>query len=349
PANTIGWLLVGAGASVYAGLLSAGIVYATLDSPPAYWQRVLAWFANIAFLAGLDALLVSLGFLFPTGRPISRRWGSVARLVVLALIVNYCLFIVQPGPLSRYFADTPQLTNPFGIAVLGELFDRLAFLSGPLWVGVILASLAAMVARLRGARGIERLQLQWIALVIGLVGVMILLTVVLFSVLPEELHWLPWITETLFFAGATYGLAAAIGVAILRYHLYDLGRIVNRTIVYLALSVSLALMYVALILGLGGLMRALTGASGSGVTAVATLLAAALFRPLRLRIQHIVDRRFYRRKYDAARMVADFAVRVRDEVELASVEAELCRLVGQTMQPAHVSVWLRPTASTPLQ
>lgn len=342
PRNTIGWILVVCSASIFLGFLFAAMIYATIDTEPLFWQQLLAWITNIIFIGGVEAVLVTLAYLFPTGRTLSPRWRAAGCGVGVILVVNYLLLAVQPGPLNGYFADLPQLTNPFGVAAVEGVIDALRVIFVPLGVAVVLTSLAAIVVRVRRAGGVERLQLQWIALALGGVGLGIVMTALVEVLSPADATWLNAAADVIFFSSATLGVSAAIGIAILRYHLYDIGRIVNRTIVYLSLTVALALVYVVLTLLLGAAMRALTGTSGSIVTAAATLVSAALFNPLRLRIQRVVDRRFYRRKYDAGRLIADFSYRVRDEIDLSTLETELRQIVIQTMQPAHVSVWLRP-------
>jgi hypothetical protein len=198
-----------------------------------------------------------------------------------------------------------------------------------------------LVLRFRGARGIERQQLKWFLLAAGCVVASVLGALALSIV---ELTG--WAFDILYVFGIWIGIPVVIptvtGIAILRHNLYDIDLIINRALVYLALTVSLVVSYLALVLSLGWLLRTLTGQSSSVVTAASTLGVAALFQPLRHWIQGGVDRRFYRSRYDAARVVERFGERLRDEVDLATLGAELHSVATQTMQPAHVSLWLRP-------
>jgi hypothetical protein len=342
PRNIIGWLLVLAGASIALGLLCGAIVLATLDSQPATWQRILAWGANIAFIGGFEGLVLAMAFLFPTGRFLSHRWRLAGIAVGLAFVASHFMLAFLPGPLEGFFSDTPELTNPFSSSVVDSFTRYTSILLVPIGLFVILTSLWAIVARVQRARGIERLQLQWLALALGLACTP-LLALLAYDLVAEPVIWVTELLRTVFFVSGSLGIATAIGIAILRYHLYDIERLINRGLVYLALTVSLAVVYLGLVLLLGGAVRSLTGTSSSIVTAASTLAVAALFTPLRSGIQRIVDRRFYRRKYDAARTVESFSARLRDEVDLGALSQDLQSVVRESMQPAHVSLWLRPT------
>lgn len=343
PRNTIGWLLVAGSASIMLGLLCAAVVFATLDAPPAptTWQELLAWVTNIAFIGGFEGLLLTMAFLFPTGRFLSPRWRAVGLTMWLLFAASFIILALRPGPLGGYFSGTPEITNPFGVPGVDAFTRFTGILNTPLNVLVLLTSLWAMVARVRRARGIERLQLQWLALTLGLVSTPIV-ALLAYDLVAEPVSWVIELLQTVSFVSGSLGIAAAIGIAILRYQLYDIERLINRGLVYLALSVALALVYLCLVLVLGSAVRSLTDASSSLVTAAATLIVAALFTPLRTGIQHVVDRRFYRRKYDAARTIESFSARLSNEVDLGMLSQDLQAVVRESMQPAHVSLWLRP-------
>ncbi|RIK35479.1 MAG: hypothetical protein DCC58_20435, partial [Chloroflexi bacterium] len=266
PRNTIGWLLVGCSAAIFTGLLLAAVVLYTLGHEAALWQELLAWFTNIVFIGGFEALLVSMVFLFPTGRTLSPRWRVAGQLVAAVLVANFVIVGLQPGPVGGYFADQEQLTNPFGLEPVGTLIDSVRVIFVPLGVAVVLTCVAAVAVRVQRARGIERLQLQWIALALALVGLGIL-TMAVAGIVLDDAGAVSSAADALFFSMATLGVSASIGVAILRYHLYDIGRIVNRAIVYGSVTATLGVVYVVLILLLGEAMGSLTGVSGNGVTA----------------------------------------------------------------------------------
>ncbi|HUG14646.1 MAG TPA: hypothetical protein VMM78_06465 [Thermomicrobiales bacterium] len=341
PRHAIGWLLVSAGSSIALGIAAAGIVDSTIGADPALWQRALALIANIAFISGFECLLLSLAFLFPTGRTLSRRW-RVAAIVAATIVVSWFIYAAfKPGPLEGYFTDVPQLTNPIGIAGVDEIGRRLTPLYTILGMLVVVTSLASIVTRVWRSRGVERLQLQWFGLAVGVTGAGVLISGSA-SLLPDRWSWIAGIAESVFFLSGAFGIPAAIGIAILRYRLYDLGRLVNRGLVYLALTLSLGLVYLGLVLVLGTSLRTVSGQSSGLVTAASTLLVAALFRPLRSGIQNIVNRRFYRHTYDAARTIEEFSARLRDDGDIDAVSRDLQFTAQQAMQPAHVSLWLRP-------
>jgi hypothetical protein len=330
PGNVIGWLCCGIGlAQILAGFgsKSAQSVLAADASYGPGWVVLyslgeLCWELSWALLALL--LLV-----FPTGRLPSRRWRPVAWAAGAVLVLAALSSPFLPGPPADGLRS-----NPIAIPALEGVL-RLAYnTAGFVLAGVILAALVSLIARFRRARGVERQQLKWFAYgtalllllpVSGLVGAELagpvgnLIAAVIFSALP-----------------------VAIGIAVLRYRLYDLDRLVNRTVVYGSLTVLLAGVYAGLVFTLSQLLNPADQQSALAVAA-STLVVAALFQPARRRIQALVDRRFNRRRYDAARTVAAFSARLRDQIELGTLSTELLAVVDQTMQPTQASLWLRPT------
>ena len=236
---------------------------------------------------------------------------------------------LAPGPMDS--ADFAWIDNPFGIGGLG--LGTLADVSFALVGAAALAGIASLVVRYRRAHGIERLQLRWVA------GAACLL--VLVAVGGDVASALARLGRRL--GGTLLGLlcvAVAVAVSLLRYRLYDIDVVINRTLVYGALTAMLAATYLASVLLLQLVLGGATGDSGLAVAA-STLAVAALFRPARARIQQAVDHRFYRRKYDAERTVEAFSARLRDQVDLAALDRELSAVVRETLQPTHVSLWLR--------
>jgi hypothetical protein len=334
PRHPVGWLLLGLGLSLMATGAAVGYAsYGLLAGPaPLPGARFMA-------LAGTEQWIlwpVIIGFvllLTPTGSLPSPRWRWWARATAVAPVIYLLATVVVPLPLEAPFQS---VVSPLAVPALAG-----GPLRGPLlavrWLALILAQLAllagagSLVVRFRRARGIERLQLRWVALAAALAAVAAAV-VVAGTVTGIEALWL-WAT-----AGYVAVLPLAVGAAILRYRLYDLDRIVNRTVVYGLLSVLLGLGYAGAALALGQLV----GGNDSLAVAGATLAVAAGFQPARRRVQRLVDRRFNRRRYDAARTIQGFSARLREEVDLDTLTGELLAVVDQTMQPTRVSLWLRP-------
>jgi hypothetical protein len=229
--------------------------------------------------------------------------------------------------------EESDIVNPAGIDGLEILTE--VWLGWSMW-GLLALSVVAggvsLVLRFRRSRGTYRQQMKWLALAAVLVG---------FSFAALVATGGEVLAVAVMTAAAILLLPVAVGIAILRYRLYDIDLIINRTLVYLSLTSVLALVYAGGVVGAGSLMREVTGREQSSlVVAASTLVVAALFRPVRTRVQTFIDRRFYRRKYDAARTVESFSARLRDETELEILATELVAAVDDTMQPAHVSIWL---------
>jgi hypothetical protein len=281
--------------------------------------------------------------LFPDGKLPSRRWRPLAWFSG-ALIALICVtFPLSPGPLGEH----PGYSNPLGQEWLSPFVDVWEFvvLLLPL---CILASALSLIFRYRRSGGEAREQIKWLAFAACFVGAIYLgglLARILFA--PESLQpGVPepsWVSLIDSLSSLIYAsIPTAIGFAVLRYRLYDIDIIINRTLVYGSLTVSLALVYLGGVISLQGLFRAVTG-QGSQLAIVATTLAiAAFFNPARRRIQAFIDRGFYRRKYDARKTLEAFSAKLRDETDLEALSEELAGVVGETMQPAHVSIWLRP-------
>jgi len=277
------------------------------------------------------ALLAVLLLVFPTGRLPSRRWRPVAWAAVAALVLAALSSPLLPGPPADGLRP-----NPIAIPALEGVL-RLAYnMASSVLFGVILAALVSLVARFRRATGSERQQLKWFAY-----GTALLLLLPVAGLVGAEL---PDPAGNLVAAVIVSALPVAIGIAVLRYRLYDIDRLVNRTVVYGLLTVLLAGVYAGLVFALSELLNPADQQSALAVAA-STLVVAALFQPARRRIQGLVDRRFNRRRYDATRTIEVFSARLRDQIELGTLSTELLAVVDQTVQPVQVSLWLRPTPS----
>jgi hypothetical protein len=321
PANPVGWIL--ATVALMVAVFPAGDSYAayvmSARGRPDALAVLGAWTQGWYWYLLISLVFVYLPLLFPDGRLPSRRWLPVAVVPGIGTLA-----IVALGAL----ADT--LTGVEGLAPVEELpvFGALGVLLG---IG-ILGAIASVAVRFRHSRGIERQQMKWF-------------------LFPASFLWmffvtdyLPGIVGNLFFAAVVIGQPTAIGIAVLRYRLYEIDIIINRTLVYGSLTATLALVYFGGVATVQAILRALTGQERLPQLAVvvSTLAIAALFNPLRRRIQAFIDRRFYRSKYDAAKTLEVFSSKLRDETDIEALGVELEGVVRETMQPAHVSLWLRP-------
>ena len=328
--TTIGLLLVVLGLD--RALTAAASIYerfAAVNSLPLGQQaggvNDWSWAAGILF----GGLMLQL---FPSGRPLGRAWRYLAWLTVawpFMLAIDLTLSPVSlhggvPVP-NQVGGGLPQ---PFG-----QIFTALIPVILFLYVCIVFLSAAALILRFRRARGIERQQLKWIASAGGLVVLTLLAQLSLLSNVSAD-------SRDAVATGAELGLPLSIAIAILRYGLFDIDVLVRRTFVYGATTAAIALTFFGGIVALQALLRTLTSGSELAIAA-STLLSFALFQPVRRRLQNAVDRRFDRSRYDAARTLDAFADRLRDEVDLDSLRADLLSAVNRTMAPAHASVWLR--------
>ena len=325
PRNAVGWLFCVVGVVFAAGDLVSD--YADRGNPGATPLAVL----NNATGPGSLVILMLAVMLFPTGRFLSAGWRRAGVFVIAANVALGLVLALEPGRLT---ADL-GVENPLGVDAAAGLLHALADAGGLVIAATVLIAIAAVVARFRAARGIERQQLKWLALlaVLGVAVLALLLVIAQFANLDTGTGQVA--------AGVVLGLlsmapALAAAVAILRYRLYDVDVVINRALVYGALTALLGATYLGLVLLIG----LAVGKSGFAV-AVSTLAVAALFRPARARVQAAVDRRFYRRRYDAEQALAGLGARLRDQVELDALSRELRGVVDECLQPAHVSLWLR--------
>jgi hypothetical protein len=336
PRHPVGWLLLVVGLSgQFSNLASDYVHYGVMVRPgglPA--AGYLTGFYN----SGTVVMVTCIGFvvlLTPTGSLPTPRWRWWARIQVSATLLLVVAAALTPHPLEP---EDPTFESPLAApAALSDLLAVAGVFGVVTLLGGLLAAAVSLVVRFRRARGLERQQLRWLALAAALSAVALLVAVAT-AVLGGPLG------AVLVAAGISVALLPlATGAAILRYRLYDLDRIVSRTLAYGLLTLLLGGGYAVVVLGLGQLL----GRDSSLVVAAATLAVAALFQPVRRRIQQGVDRRFNRRRHDAAHTIATFSARLRDQVDLTTLTGELLAVVDQTMQPTRASLWLRPQGAAP--
>jgi hypothetical protein len=335
PENPIGWLFC---AALFYGIEIAGeeyAIYALLTYPGSLpLGAELAWLTEWIWAPGFGIILVFLPLLFPDGHPPSRRWRGVAWLggLSIGLICVLTSIVIWPerGPALLQLEGFGGEVEEWRSAVS----DWVLKLVGPMLLVAGLGAVISLFVRFRRARGDERQQIKWFASAAAL-------TLAWIIVAEEQSGEIVALWGLLVIAS----IPVATGMAILRYRLYDIDRIINRTLVYGVLTGILALVYFGGVATSEAIFRALTGQEQQPQIAVvvSTLVIAALFTPLRRRIQRFIDRRFYRRKYDARKTLEDFSAQLRDETDLEALSNDLLGVVRETMQPAHVSLWLGPS------
>jgi len=340
PQNPIGWIIC-ATAFIWelSGFALEYGVYSLITAPGSLpfgvyvgllgtVGRGYAWFLTITFLL----------LLFPNGHLPSSRWRPLAWIIVGLLVAYPFTLLFAPTPFTNSGSRLASVQNPLGISGTSALFDHFnTFVIVGLFASAI-ACIVSVIVRFRRAKGDERQQLKWLAygtimsLLIILIIIVLMFTNVNLGFLSSLLFYLPPLI-----------ISISAGVAIMRYRLYNIDILINRTLVYGLLTALLALIYFGLIFILQPLVGALTGQISQTplVLVASTLFIYAIFRPLRSRIQQVIDRRFYRRKYDAAKVVESFSATLRNEVDLNELREHLISVVQETMQPAHVSLWLR--------
>jgi hypothetical protein len=332
PANPIGWLFVALAVSM--GMSGGADGYVRLAEEHGRLGGLVpwaAWYAANSFVVLFATFLFTL-LLFPSGHLLTRRWRGAAWSGACGIAVLGISVASKDGALDGY----PRFSNPIGVD--SPALSALGFLGLLLFGGALIGAVVSLVLRHRRARGVERQQVT-LLMAAGVLAV----TTFLVS----------WPVEIVLNA-ADLGLAitllgilaipVAIGIAMLRYRLYEVDRVISRTLVYGALTVILGAAYAGLVLAGQAVFSSFAGGSNLAI-AGSTLVVAALFLPLRSRVQRVVDRRFYRRRYDAQRTLEAFGARLREQVELERLRGDLEGVVAETMQPAHVSVWLRGVTS----
>jgi hypothetical protein len=345
PENPIGWICLAVGNIwMLYNVTTAYGVYGLLARPGSVpFPAEVGSLGESLWAPALGLLGTYLILLFPDGRLPSRRWRPVAWLSGAVIVLASAGVALFPEPLP----ELGGIQNPFGLygypEVAYALFNVLLLL--PL---CILASAVSLIVRFRCSGGEVREQIKWLAFAASLLGLVLLVEVVsALIVAPDNFgtggtqpFWLKLLQDaaTLGYAG----IPVAVGFAVLKHRLYDIDLLINRTLVYGSLTALLAAAYVGSVVSLQSVLRTLTGQESTLAVVASTLLIAALFNPLRRWVQGFVDRRFYRSKYDAAKTLAAFNARLRDQTQLDTLSGDVVGVVKETMQPAHVSLWLRP-------
>jgi hypothetical protein len=347
PENPIGWICLAVGTFwMLYNVTTVYGVYGLLARPGSVpFPAEVGSLGESLWAPALGLLGTYLILLFPDGRLPSRRWRPVAWLSGAVIVLASAGVALVPQPLP----ELGGIQNPFGLYGYPEVADALfnVLLLLPL---CILASAVSLIVRFRRSGGEVREQIKWIAFAASFVGLVLLVEAVsALIVAPDNFgtggsqpFWLKLLQDAVTLSYA--GIPVAVGFAVLKYRLYDIEVVINRTLVYGSLTAMLALVYFGGVATTQAIFRALTGQEEQPQLAVvvSTLVIAALFNPLRRRIQSFIDRRFYRRKYDATKTLEAFSAKLRDETDLDALSDDLVGVVRETMQPAHVSLWLRP-------
>ena len=331
--NLIGPLLLTLAILVVLSIALEG-AYASYDDDPNPPLAIRTLVALSDPLGDIWFMLVGvvLPLLFPTGRVPSPRWRAVLWAGVGTLLLSALAEALGTRRLD--FGEQGGFVNPLAVPwAAGDVMRAAGEIAEPVFSVVVICAIGSVVVRLRRSSGIERQQLKWIAYTFA-----VLLCGLLAAALGEMIGWdaLGNVGWSVFLLGVIVGMPLAVGTAILRHRLYDIDLVIRRTLVYGALTVTLGAAYLALVLLIG-----LTVGRSGFATAASTLTVAALFGPARARIQAVVDRRFNRRRYDAARTLEAFGAQLLDELDLEAVAADVRAIVRDTVQPAHVSLWLK--------
>jgi hypothetical protein len=338
PGNVVGWLLLAGGLAFAASSLAFEYSNHALAGRHGFGASFALWVAEAPSVIALVMIPLAL-LLFPDGRLPGRGWRPVAWLTAAA---GACLFVGLGFAPGRMDSAVP-VDNPFGVAGAGTPTLALQIAGWALTILGFAAAGRATVMRLRRSEAALRQQMKWMAYAAAVLGAL----------------WMQWTAmylgpmnnrvvagiEVIVLTAALAGVPVAMGIAILRYHLFDIDLIIRRTLVYALLVAALTGVYMTGVVGLSAALQAVAGGNGTLVVTLSTLAVAATFQPLRTRIQGAVDHRFYRQKYDAAATVDRFADHLRDQIDLGALNAELLAVVRTTVRPAHASVWIRPPDS----
>jgi hypothetical protein len=334
PGNVLGWIFcltgITGGVQIFSGQYATVAFFSSDARLPG---GAVAALLSTLIQTSVVAAALFLILLFPTGSLLSPRWRIAAWISGLAIAVSLISLALQPGPMR----DFRSYENPFGVEGADAILEPVEAAGGVVFLGCFFVAITSLIVRFYRSRGEERLQLKWFAYAAVLGFMAILFGSVLVPASIDDMF------GTLVWTVAPLGLPISAGIAIQRYRLYDIDLLINRTLVYGALTVTLVLVYLGGVVLLQQGFISLTGQTSQLAVVASTLAIAALFGPLRGRIQSFIDRRFYRGKYDAARTLEAFSGRLRDETDLNTLSEDLVSVVRETVQPEHASLWLRST------
>ena len=343
PGHPVGWIFclanLGWAVNNFAGSYARYALLANPGSLPAgelaVWLYTWPGFASVA-------LFVFLSLLFPDGTLLSRRWRYVAWLVVGWSMIATLASAFAPGPVDDSIGF--RVDNPLGIAgPIGDVLEPIVGLVQLLAIPLFAVAALCLILRQRRARGQQRQQLKWftssVALVVAIYGAQAVIFM-LYGSLAALPGWARFYYAVSIRSDILIPIAA--GIAILKHRLYDIDLIINRTLVYGVLTISLALVYIGGVVGLQRLFSLLVGEGDQLAVVASTLAIAALFNPLRRRVQVFVDRRFYRKKYDAAKTLEGYSAKLREGMDLERLELDLTSVIRETVNPDHTSLWLKP-------
>jgi hypothetical protein len=333
PDNAVGWSLLTIGFALGVAFAAQSYADYTLGAAPGFLPggAVAVWLSLWTPVLALSAATFFC-LLFPDGRPPSHRWRWVGWLALIGGVLLLLGLSLTSGVLDE--RNYPDARNPVGVEGVGRLLEGVTTAGTALALVALLLAVVSMIVRFRRSIGVERQQLKWVVYAGAVAAGGFALTLFLSGPLADAVFALAFL--------AFVGVSVAAGLAILRYRLYEIDVVINKTLVYVTLTGLLGVVYFGGVVALQYVFRSLSGSDSQLAVVGSTLGIAALFGPLRRRVQDLVDRRFYRRKYDAAKTLAAFNARLRNETHLDTLSEDLIGVVRETMQPEHVLLWLRP-------
>ncbi len=342
PNNGVGWLCLALGMLVALQDVTWQYAARALEvAPGSLPAGPLAALTAQVLIAVMLVPFVLMLLIFPDGRLLSRSWWLVAWVAVAGAGLAALGAVTAP---TLYAGLETEINSPTGIEGFGDVAGTISEVGSVVWLLTLVVAVISVFVRWRRAGGTVRQQLKWFVYTVAIIAAAVLGGLV--SGYVSGVSYQTVLIVSVAIAGITIGIPVAIGIAILRYRLYDVDVLINRTLVYATLTAALALAYFGSVVLFQAVFRTLTGQESQLAVVASTLTIAALFGPLRRRVQSFIDRRFYRSKYDASKTLDAFSTKLRDETDLEVLNDDLVGAVRETMQPAHVSMWLRPDTAS---